>query len=363
MLAPHAKRGRLSLTLVDKENSFQFNPLPPEVATGAVETRHIVYPLRSSCAPRGVRFLRNKVRRVDHERRVLVLHNALEVPYDHLVIAAGSTTNYFGIPGAADLAFPFKTRMDAIRLRAHVVEMWELADQATDPAVRRQLLTFVVAGGVITGVEVCSSYMEMFRRTMARLYTQVPHSLVTVHLVEAGERLLGGGARRAQGHRRAPPAHAGGERGAQLQGGEGRARLRHPRRRERHPRPHPGVDHRGARPGAGEPLALPPGRNGKLKVDVHGQSAEMRYTDIGYLVGLGRHSTVGRIFGIPVSGLVAWYVWAFAYLFKMVGLRKQLEVATDIVKSWFVDHDTSQIHERRRMLREVDLDPELGRTA
>ena len=64
-LAEANRAGRIELTLIDKENFFQFNPLLPEVATGAVETRHIVYPLRAFCAPRGIRFLRNKVRSVE----------------------------------------------------------------------------------------------------------------------------------------------------------------------------------------------------------------------------------------------------------------------------------------------------------
>ena len=184
------RRGKLQLTLIDKENFFQFNPLLPDVATGGVETRHIVYPLRAFCVGERIRFLRNKVREIDPERRVLHLHNNLTLEYDYLVIAAGSSTNYFGIPGAESHSFPFKTVMDAIRLRAHMVEMWELADQAQDEIARRNLLTFVVAGGGITGVEVCSELMNMFRTTMARLYTNVPQSLVSVHLIEAGQRLL-----------------------------------------------------------------------------------------------------------------------------------------------------------------------------
>ena len=57
--------------------------------------------------------------------------------------------------------------------------------------------------------------------------------------------------------------------------------------------------------------------------------------------------------------VLAWYLWAMAYLFKVVGFRKQFEVAIDILKGFFVDHDTSQIHERRRMLRQQDINPDL----
>lgn len=408
-LARAHRRKKLSLTLVDKENFFQFNPLLPDVATGGVETRHIVYPLRAFCVDNGIRFLRNKVRSVDAERRVLILHNNLQLEYDYLVIAAGASTNYFGIPGAESHSFPFKTVMDAIRLRAHMVEMWELADQAQDEVARRHLLTFVVAGGGITGVEVCSELVHMFRTTMARLYTHVPQSLVSVHLIEAGPRLL-------------PPV----------------IKDVHSQTAERHLRSlgvnivlnrrvigvdqdrvslddgavipaHTLVWTTGIRGQSVEqPWPWPMGRGGKLKVDVGtkvadriyaigdiadcsdeagqmvpavaqgamqmgrvaaanilaelglGKPQKVRYVDIGYIVGLGRHSTVAKLFGIPVAGWLAWYIWALAYLVKMVGIRRQFEVAMDVLKGLFVEHDTSQIHDRRRMLRPHDLNPELG---
>lgn len=402
------RQGLVQLTLVDKENFFQFNPLLPEVATGAVETRHIVYPLRAFCGPRGIRFVRNKVRAVDAESRTLVLHNGLSLPYDHLVIAAGASTNWFNIPGAELNAFPFKTLMDAVRLRAHVVEMWELADQAEDPEVRRQLLTFVVAGGGITGVEVCASLVEMFHRTMAKLYPNVPVSLVSVHLVEAGGRLLGGlqdaHAQVAEAHLRSAGVKvflhrkvAGVERG-RVSLDDGAVIPAHTL-----------VWTTGIRgPALDSPWPWPTGRAGRLKVDAHGRVAEgvwavgdaadwadeegrpvpqvaqgafqtarvvarnlvaqldggapvtLRYKDLGYIVGLGRHSTVASVMGLPISGSLAWYFWAFYYLFAMVGFRKQVEVATDVFKGLFVLHDTSQIHDRRRMLRAEDLDPALG---
>ncbi len=401
------RRGKVTVTLIDKENFFQFNPLLPSVATGAIETRHIVYPLRRVCQQYGIRFIRNKVRTVDIDKKILYLHNDLTVPYDRLIIAAGSTTNFFGIPGAQENAFAFKTLMDAIRLRAQVVEMWELADQATDPNTRRRLLTFVIAGGGITGVEVCSELMHMFHSTMKSLYPGVPQNLVSVHLVEAGERLLGG---LKPEHSEAALAH--------LRGVGVTVVLN--RKVTKVDQACISLDDGTVVPAhtlvwttgiRGQPLDTPwpwpTGRAGKLKSDtgckvadgvwaigdaadcadetgtpvpavaqgamqmgrvaVHNLLAELsggkpmtlRYRDLGYFVGLGKHSTVASLMGIPVSGVLAWHMWALVYLMKMVGIRKQFEVATDMIKSLFVDHDTSQIHERRRMLRDVDMEPRL----
>lgn len=408
-LTEACRQGLLRLTLIDKENFFQFNPLLPDVATGAVETRHIVYPLRAFCARHRIRFLRNKLRSVNAAERVLELHNGLRLSYDYLVIAAGSSTNYFGIPGAEENSFPFKTVMDAIRLRAHVVEMWELADQAQDENARRQLLTFVVAGGGITGVEVCSELLHMFRTTMAKLYRNIPQSLVSVQLVEAGTRLLPPGIREV--HSQVAEKHLRGlgvnivlnrkvvgveqsrillDDGAVIPA-------------------HTLIWTTGIRGMACEqPWPWPLGRGGKLKVDSGtrvservfaigdiadcqdetgrpvpavaqgamqmgrvaaanilsdlglGPPSTVRYVDIGYIVGLGKHSTVANVMGIPLAGWLGWYFWALAYLIKMVGIRRQFEVAMDFLKGLFVDHDTSQIHERRRMLRPHDLNPALG---
>lgn len=407
-LARANKRGEIELTLVDKENFFQFNPLLPEVATGAVETRHIVYPLRSFCIPRKIRFFRNKVRAVDPERRVLSLHNDLTIPYDKLVIAAGSTTNFFGIPGAEQHSFVFKTLMDAIRLRAQVVEMWELADQASDPNVRRGLLTFVVVGGGITGVEVCSQLTTMFRTTMKHLYPNVPQNLVTVVLIEAAETILPGirdsHTQVALGHLRNLGVNLHLSRKV-IEVGETAVRLDDGSVIPAHTLVWTtGV--RGTQ--LAHPWPWPTGRGGRLVVDRSGKVADgvwaigdiaealdadgrlvpqvaqgaiqegrlvaenllaelsgrpprtMKYIDMGYFVGLGKHSTVASVMGIPVAGWLAWYLWALIYLFKVVGLRKQIEVATDMVKGLFVEHDTSQVHERRRILRERDLEPDLS---
>src|SRR5215470_14544474 len=116
--------------LIDKENFFQFNPLLPAVAVGAVETRHIVYPFRDMARHRHVRFIKNKAIEIDLARREVRLHNDLVEPFDTLVVSVGSVTNYYGVPGAAEYSRPFKTIVDAMYVRARVVELFEMAEQA-----------------------------------------------------------------------------------------------------------------------------------------------------------------------------------------------------------------------------------------
>jgi len=141
----HAARGYWDALLIDKENFFQFNPLLPAIAVGAVETRHIVYPLREMARHRRIRFIKNKVIAVDLEKKCVQLHNGLSEPYDTLVIAVGSVTNWYGVPGAPANARPFKTIVDAMTLRARVVELFEMAEQARSDDQRRRLLSFVIA--------------------------------------------------------------------------------------------------------------------------------------------------------------------------------------------------------------------------
>ena len=176
--------------LIDKENFFQFNPLLPAVAVGAVETRHIVYPLRQMARHRHIHFHKNKVTRIDLQRREVHLHNDLSAPYDALVIAVGSVSNYYSVPGAPEHSTPFKTIVDAMKLRARVVELFEMAEQAETLEQRRRLLAFAIAGGGVTGVEVAAELIEMTRETLLPRYPSLHASDVSVTVVEAGERLV-----------------------------------------------------------------------------------------------------------------------------------------------------------------------------
>jgi NADH dehydrogenase FAD-containing subunit len=93
----------------------------------------------------------------------------------------------------------------------------------------------------------------------------------------------------------------------------------------------------------------------------HGQPAKpFAFRDVGYIISLGKHSSVLELFGIPLSGQLAWLAWAGAYLVKMVGIRKQIEVGLDHLTHVFFEHDTSQILQRRAVLSEAELELSLA---
>jgi NADH dehydrogenase FAD-containing subunit len=91
-----------------------------------------------------------------------------------------------------------------------------------------------------------------------------------------------------------------------------------------------------------------------------GAAGPFRFKDAGYIISLGKHSSVLDLFGIPLSGKLAWLLWAAAYLVKMVGFRKQVEVAFDQLTHLVFEHDTSQILNRRQVLTDEELNLSLG---
>jgi NADH dehydrogenase len=408
-------RGFWDTVLIDKENFFQFNPLLPAVAVGAVETRHIVYPLREMARHRHIRFYKNKASGIDLERRRILLHNNLVESYDTVVIAIGSVTDYYSVPGAETHSRPFKTLVDAMQLRARVVELFEMAEQAERSDQRRRLLSFAIVGGGVTGVEVAAELMEMARETLLPKYPSLQASHLSVTVLEAGERLVNAARPEHSEYVRRFLEHRGvtvrfGARVARVEDkrlhladGTGldaftilwTAGVRPPDVVARLPVQH-APDGRvlvdeflRARDAMGEPLddvfvvgdcAAAVAADGKyyprlsqtaVKMGSHvGDQLTRRARGLppqpfdfkvpGYIISLGKHSSVVELFGIPFSGKLAWLLWAGAYLVKMVGLRKQIEVGIDHVTHLLFEHDTSQIMNRRQILSDEELNLSLG---
>ncbi|HEU4559309.1 MAG TPA: NAD(P)/FAD-dependent oxidoreductase [Longimicrobium sp.] len=178
------------ITLVSRDNFFLMSPLLFEACSGVLELRHCAQPIRPCL--RRARFIEATVEGVDTESRVVRVlpgeGGVRELPYDHLVVALGAVTNTSLIPGSHH-ARTFKTVADGLLLRNHVIERFERAEVETDPRRRRQLLTFVVIGGGLVGVELLGE-LTAFAADVLRYYPRIRRDELSYHLFEAGGRLL-----------------------------------------------------------------------------------------------------------------------------------------------------------------------------
>jgi NADH dehydrogenase len=185
-----ARRPDVEVTLVSRDNFFLLSPLLFEACSGVLELRHCAQPIRPCL--RRARFVEATVEQIDTERqvaRVIAAEGAVhELPYDHVVVALGATTNTALIPGS-EHARTFKTIADALLLRNHVIERLERADVETDARRRSQLLSFVVIGGGLVGVELLGE-LTAFIHDELRYYPRIRREELSFHLFEAGKRLL-----------------------------------------------------------------------------------------------------------------------------------------------------------------------------
>jgi NADH dehydrogenase len=188
--------GSALITLVSDTNALLFTPMLSEVAGSSLEPSHITTPLRSSL--HSTRFIRAQVAGIDlAARRVSLAPGAAgmgedhreEIPYDHLVLALGAVSNYLGMANLERFSFNFKTLLDAIRIRNHVIEMFERADRERDPSLRKAILTFVIAGGGFAGIELAGALNDFARGILAD-YPRLHQEELSVIVVHSRERIL-----------------------------------------------------------------------------------------------------------------------------------------------------------------------------
>ncbi len=184
--------GPFDITLIDRGNYHGFWPLLYQVATAGLGPEDIAHPIRELFGGRpNVRVRLGTVSRVGMDERVVELDDGAEVHYDYLVVAAGSSSADFGLPGVADHAFPLKNLTDAVRLRNHILGCFERAD--ADPSlVDDGILTIVLAGGGPTGVEMAGALAELVGRNLAHDFTHLDVTAARIVVVEMADHLLGG---------------------------------------------------------------------------------------------------------------------------------------------------------------------------
>ncbi len=189
----HRAPKELNITLINLENYLLFTPMLPEVAGGSIETHHVVQPLRPSL--HRTRFILGDARQIDiSERTVTIVHPVLgsrsTVRFEHLVLALGSQTSTFGIPGIEQYTIPLKTLFDAEQLRSRIIGAFEAAAGTRESGERDRLFRFVIVGGGFTGVEIAGE-LTGFIRNIRRFYPALNDFTPEIIVVEDEMHLLG----------------------------------------------------------------------------------------------------------------------------------------------------------------------------
>ena len=378
------------ITLIGDTNYFMFTPLLPQVASSYINPRHIVEPVRDVRGRRKFRFLRDAAESVDLDARRLHLGVNETMDYDYLVLAPGSRTDYFGIPGARENTIDFKTLEDGVTLRERILDLCEHADHASDPAERMRLLTVVVVGGGYTGVELMAELRDFFHKYVLRKYRGIQRSDLKLVILEAGPKILAsvhpslaehavrrleqGGVQIRAGAkvtRCLPegievgsewiPAHtviwAAGVRAHALvealpgpHDRIGRAVVNAHLQFEGHPEVFV-VGDSGSPSNVRDtpriaPVAIRQGAVAARNIR-HMESGEKLesyvHEDQGSLVELGMNDAVVNVFGIRFYGYVAWLIWNAIHLIKLVGFKKQVQVAMDWALGMVFPRDASSV--------------------
>lgn len=192
-LVKHLDKNKFRITIVDEHNYHSFPPLFYQIASAGIEPASICFPLRAEIKryiDDGVRFRMMHVCQIDIENKT-ISGGGQHVGYDKLVIAAGTTNNFFGIKGMEDKVFTLKSTPEALRTRNEVLGRLEAGAVEKDPEKRRELLRFVVVGGGPTGVETAGALGEMKRYILQRQYPEISPDDVSIVLIEGADRLLG----------------------------------------------------------------------------------------------------------------------------------------------------------------------------
>lgn len=184
----------IEIIMVSEDNFLLFTPMLPQVASGMIETRHIVMPIRTIC--KKTKFYEGRIRNIDPYGKLVTLwgtsdKRSISIHYDYLVIALGSETNFFGMPDVEKNAYTMKTLNDAVVLRNRVIDMLEQADNETNPILRKSFLNFVVVGGGFAGIETAGELLDLLLDARKH-YRTIRRDDIRVVVLEALPRILPG---------------------------------------------------------------------------------------------------------------------------------------------------------------------------
>jgi len=184
----------VEISLVSEDNFLLFTPMLPQVASGMIETRHIIIPIRTIC--KKATFYEGKIKNIDQYGRRVILYGTQEkrgisLDYDYLVVALGSQTNFFGNQSVENHAYTMKTLNDAVVLRNRIIDMLEQAENETDPILKQSLLTFVIVGAGFAGIETAGELHD-FLFDAKKHYPKISEDDIKVIILEAQSIVLPG---------------------------------------------------------------------------------------------------------------------------------------------------------------------------
>lgn len=368
---------RARVTVVSDQNFQLFTPMLAEVASGDLDPRHIITPIRQM-AP-NARIVSGVAESIDPDRRSVKVKRPFgleptELTGDAVVVALGSIPATFGIPGVEEWTIPFKTIRDAIKIRNRILALLESATEEPD----RRITHVAVVGAGYSGAELAAALADFLGAAARRFFTSAPHPAVS--LIDAVDRVAPMLSKRLS----ASAERALSRRGVDLVLGERVERvtphgidLSSGRRIEAETviwsagvTPNPMVAQIGlptdrgrlvvdsrmqAAPGifaVGDSGLIPDGKGGispptaqfalrqgkylgrYLPAIVAGDSApDFKYRNLGELVSLGHRNAVGQVLGFPVSGFLAWFLWRSYYLMRLPSVLRKTRVALD----WSLD--------------------------
>jgi NADH:ubiquinone reductase (H+-translocating) len=382
-------------TLIDRNNFLLFYPLLVEAGVGSLEPRHVVVPIRDFVRDQDFRMAEITGVDLDMQQVRYRMIGALaqtSMHYDHLIIAMGSVTKMPPVRGLAEHGFQLKSLADSISLRDRAIRLLELANTVDDQEVRRALLRVVVVGANFTGIEMAGEYQD-FLTDAVRSYSNIDRKDVSIVLIELSDRILaaidadladyarknletrGMDIRTSMSVKEVHEDHVVLTDGTELQSytciwAAGIAANPLIDRVEGLPKDRGWIkcgtdlcvqsfdnvwaigdlakidDPNSKSSGATAQLAVRQGthvaRNIR-KVLEHEPTVPFEYNPVGSLAALGCRTAVAKVFGIKVSGLIAWWLFRTVYLMKMPSWSRRIRIVLDWTTDLFFRRDIVQL--------------------
>lgn len=364
------------ITLIDRQNYHLFQPLLYQVAIARLLPSEIAYPLRTIYRrQKNLTFQMGEVSGIDFEQRFVKLNGSI-IAYDYLIVALGAETNFFGMEAVQQNGFQLKDIPSAIETRNHLLKLFEEASRESEPEKRGAMLTFVVVGGGPTGVETAGALADLISQVMVKDYPHLDLKEARVLLLEANDHLITAyphdlrhatyellHRKRVEILLKARLADYNGDRVKLTDGREitthtliwtagvqaaqvlqslqveraasGRIRVEPTLQLPGHPEVFVIGDAAFLLDESSQPLpmlstvAIQQGKHTAYNIQrllIKARPKPFQYKDPGLLATIGHNAAVARIWGISFSGFIAWVIWVFLHIYRLIGFRNRLLV-------------------------------------